>query len=99
MRKIVSLSKSCSSVFCAVSWYRQLEDWDNVIESVEVEVNASCASVRRVRTMLAYDLTLKISVPNPSAPNTGEILFLDFGATRRRLLVGQGGRKSNLWLL
>jgi hypothetical protein len=37
---------------------------DIAIESVQVEVNASCASVRRARTLMAYDLTLKLIVPN-----------------------------------
>lgn len=56
------------------SW-NQLESMDIAIESVQVEVNASCASVRRARTLMAYDLTLKLSVPKLSAPNNVDVKY------------------------
>ena len=52
------------------SW-NQLENMDIAIESVQVEVNASCASVRRARTLMPY--ALKLSVPKLSAPNNGDV--------------------------
>jgi hypothetical protein len=46
---------------------------DIAIESVQVEVNASCASVRRVRTLMAYALARKLGVPKLSEPDNGDL--------------------------
>jgi len=63
---------------------------DIAIESVQVEVNASCASVRRARTLMAYDLALKLTSTIDDVNYSWSLLPRDEGCKMSRNEEGGG---------